>query len=963
MTATMHFKFDAHQEYQLHAVEAIVNLFRGQTPVSAGFTLQSGPSSMLAAVPNRLDLDEESLLQNLQEVQARAGIQPDMELKFLEETVQTPGGDELVRYANFSVEMETGTGKTYVYLRTVHELFKCYGWRKFIVVVPSVAVREGVLKTLQVTEEHLRALYNNPVYRYYTYDSANISQVRQFALSDAIEVMVMTIDSFNKAANVIRQMTDRLQGETPIHLVQAARPILILDEPQNMESEKSIAALAALHPLLALRYSATHRNPYNIVYRLTPADAYRQGLVKKIEVDSVVKEDDANQPYLCLQSIDTKKKTVTARLRVHKLQKSGVVKEASVTVKPGDSLVAKTSRDDYAGWEIDEINPGGQFVRFANNVELAVGCEIGADKLDIFATQIRHTIEEHFRKQARLRERGIKVLSLFFIDRVNNYAGTPDPANPADTAGCIRRLFNDAFNELKPQYPEWRDVDPADVQAAYFAAKRRRSGELELLDSKTGESADDVAAYDLIMRDKEALLSFPSPDDDEETRRKKQVAFIFSHSALREGWDNPNVCQICTLNQTVSVTKKRQEVGRGVRLCVDQAGDRIHEESVNVLTVVANESYRSYVETYQSEIAEEFRTEIEARYGKPIADLSPEERRKIEEEYGEGILPPPPREKGRSRAHLLKARVLSNEFKELWERIKHRTRYTVRIDTEALLAGAVPAIDKADVKPPRVTITKATVKVDDEGIFDALQMSAAKTAVDLAGRFPLPNLVDMMANLMEQTTPPVRLTRRTLLEVFRRCKSRTLAVKNPHEWAAAAVRVLKEKLADHLVNGIQYEKDGTWYDMSQILDEEEIDLFAKHIVEPDADNGKAIYDLIPCDSGVEVQFVRDLEARADVKLYVKLPSWFRVATPVGEYQPDWAIVMEAPEADGKPVLYLVSETKSAGDTDDVRLDHLRPSERRKILCGAAHFGSKQLKKKGALEGVDYKVVAIASKLP
>ncbi len=951
----MRFKFDANQEYQVQAVDAVKDLFTGQPRIAFDLKLELGRGSALAAVPNRLDLDEETLVANLRGVQERHGVRPDETLRYLEETIEKPGGNAVVRFPNFSVEMETGTGKTYVYLRTVHELFKCYGWRKFIVVVPSVAIREGVLKSLAVTRDHFGILYDNVVCRHYTYDSANLTQVRQFALSDAIEIMVMTIDSFNKAANVIRQTTDRLQGETPIHLVQAARPILILDEPQNMESEKSIAALAALDPLFALRYSATHRNPYNIVYRLTPAEAYRQGLVKKIEVDSVVKENDANQPFIRLDEIvpAPSARAIKAKLRVHKLQRSGQVKETAVTVKPGESLTAKTSRGEYDGYEIDEINPGTGSIRFANNRELRIGQEIGADKDAIFATQIRHAIEEHFRKQERLRERGVKVLSLFFIDRVDNYAGD-EP--------ILRRLFDQAFNELKGRHPAWRDLEPASVQAAYFAAKRRKGGGVELLDSKSGESADDAAAYDLIMRDKEALLSFPAPDDDEETRKKKQVAFLFSHSALREGWDNPNVFQICTLNQTASTAKKRQEVGRGVRLCVDQAGDRLHDDQINVLTVVANESYRKYVETYQSEIADEYRAEIEARYGKPIGELTEADRLRIAEEYGEGILPPAPREKGRSKARLRKARALSPEFQALWERIKHKTRYHVRIDTAKLLDDVVPAIDRETIRPPRVTITKASVHVDEEGVFDALQMSAAKTAVDLAGRYPLPNIIEMMTNLMEQTSPPVRLTRRTLLQVFDRCRSRDAAVKNPHDWAATAVRILKDKLADHLVSGIQYEKDGTWFEMSQILEQEEIELFSKHIVTADESKDKTLYDLVPCDSTVESTFARDLEARDDVKLYLKLPPWFKVPTPVGEYNPDWAIVMDGSEQDGQPVLYLVTETKSAKEGQPVRFDKLRPDERRKIECGAAHFGSKQLRKRGALDDVDYKVVANAGDL-
>lgn len=941
----MEFKFDANQDFQIRAIEAVADLFNGQPRLPSVMRFMPG-TTHLAAVANDLDLRDSDLLANLREIQRRNRIAADDGLRHIEQTIDTGSGPKTARFPNFSVEMETGTGKTYVYLRTLLELHKRCGLRKFIVVVPSVAVREGVLKTLRVTEAHLRKLYANPVYRYYAYDSASLAQIRQFALSDAVEVMLMTLDSFNKAANVIRQSTDRLQGETPIHLVQAARPVLILDEPQNMESEKSVAALAALDPLLALRYSATHRNPYNVVYRLTPFDAYRQGLVKKIEVDSVVKENDENRPYIRIDYIRAEKSRITARIAIHKLTVTGAVQEKMVVVKPGDSLEERSGRSEYKGFEVDEINPGGGFVRFANNIEMQKGEEAGADKEAVFEAQIRHTIEEHFKKQARLKASDIKVLSLFFIDRVANYA---------EEDGIIRRLFDKHFNELKRAYPDWKGVDARSARAAYFAQKRRKGGGVEILDSVSGETREDEAAYDLIMKDKETLLSFPDAADDPPTRAKKQVRFIFSHSALREGWDNPNVFQICTLNQTASPMKKRQEVGRGVRLAVDQDGNRVRDDQVNILTVVANESYRRYVETLQSEIASEYITEIEARYGKPIGDLTGEERRKIEEEYGEGILPPPPRRAGAPPARLRKRWRLMPEFKELWERIKHKTRYSVRIDTEGLLREAVAAIDRAAVAPPRVTVTKSQVKVGDEDIFEALQVSAARTAVDLSGRYPLPNLVDVMSDLMEHTTPPVRLTRRTLLEVFKRVHNRKAAIDNPHEFATVAAAILKEKLADHLINGIRHEKLNEWYEMQRILDEQVIELFNKYVVKDEKE--KSVYDLIPCDSEVERQFAKDLEGRDDVKLYLKLPTWFVVPTPVGDYRPDWAIVLEGPEEDGRPILYFVAETKGSSREGD-----LRPDERRKIQCGAAHFGSKQKNQAGALEGVEYKVVTEARKL-
>ena len=902
----MQFKFDPNQDYQIRAIEAVANLLEGQPRVEVDLTFARGAG--FAAVANRLDLDDEVLLKNLHIVQEQSGIPPDGALACIEETVETAAGSQDVRFPNFSVEMETGTGKTYVYLRTALELFRRYGLRKFIIVVPSVAIREGVLKTLRVTQAHLREFYGNTPYRYYVYDSDNLSQVRQFALSDGVELMVMTIDSFNKATNVIRQTTDRLQGETPIHLVQATRPVLILDEPQNMESELRVRALSALDPLFALRYSATHRNPYNVVYRLTPFEAYRQGLVKRIEVASVV-EEDANQVFLRLDGIKTEKRTITARIALRKLMRDGTVKEQVVTVRPGDSLEEKAERTEYAGFEVDEINPGGGFVRFANNLELKIGESQGADKEAIFEAQIRYTLEEHFRKQAKLKEAGIKVLSLFFIDRVDNYAHED---------GIIRRQFVKAFDEIKAKHADWENTDPEQVQAAYFAQRRRKGGAVDVLDSVSGKTKEDEAAYDLIMKDKERLLSFEEP-----------VAFIFSHSALREGWDNPNVFQICTLNQTASEVKKRQEVGRGVRLAVDQTGDRVRDERINVLTVVANESYERYVERLQSE---------------------------IEEEYGqEGLPPRPANARARSVARLRKQYTLKPEFKELWERIKHKTRFAVKIDTERLLRDVVPEVNKAEIRPPRVTITKAQVHVAGEGVFKPLRMTADRTALYLTGRHPLPNLVEIMGNLMQHTTPPMRLTRGTLLQVFNRVQNKEAAMENPQEFASVAVRVIKDKLAEHLVNGIQYEKVNEWYEMTQF--EAEIASWMDYLI-PAA---HSVYDHVVVDTqaedprqSIEGKFVEELERRDDVKLYLKLPSWFTVDTPVGPYNPDWAIVMEDRDEfgqpTGEPLLYLVRETKGPNWKID-----LRPEERRKIECGEKHF-------RGAL-GVDYKVVAKASELP
>ena len=903
----MKFRFNATQEYQLAAIEAVCSLLEGQAYVRSELIIPD--NGAFSAIANRLDLSEDTLLKNLHTVQEDAGIEADDGLKLITGMLLDEDPDDRVseaQFPNFSVEMETGTGKTYVYLRTSMEMFRRFGLRKFIIVVPSVAVREGVYKALQVTEAHLNALYDNPPYRYYVYDAANLSQVRQFALSDGLEIMVMTIDAFARAENVIRQSTDRLQGERPLSLIQASRPVLILDEPQNMESENRIAALASLHPLFALRYSATHRNPYNLIYRLTPYDAYRQGLVKRIEVASVIEEDNQNQPFLRLDEIKIQSKKPAARLGIHKLMKSGAIKETVLTIKGDDDLEKKTGRVDYQGYVVEEISYGGKFVRFANNVELRIGEAVGVEKVAIFEAQVRYTIEEHFRKQARFRDQGIKVLSLFFIDRVNNYVAED---------GVIRELFDGAFNELKASYPEWRDGNPKDVRSAYFATKATRGGAVEYLDT-TGKSKADEEAFSLIMQRKEDLLSFEEP-----------VSFIFSHSALREGWDNPNVFQICTMREVGSDTERRQQVGRGVRLPVNQEGERIQDERINVLTVVASETYERFVAELQSE--------IEAEYGK------------------DGTPPPPPDARKKTTLRLRKAHTLKPEFKELWNRIRYKTRYAVTIDSHRLVEDVLPGLDGAAIRKPRVSISKAEVIANDKDTFEALTQSGARTAIDLAGRYPLPNLVEIMENLMENTSPPMRVSRRTLLEIFRRTGNRAAALDNPHEFATVAIGIVKSKLADQLVEGIRYEKLDKWYEMT--LFDSEIETWADYIVPSTERNGAGgthIYDGVPFDSEtIEKPFIEALERRKDVKLYVKLPSWFTVATPIGAYNPDWAIVMKNP--DGSDLLYLIRETKGTLD-----LDALRPDEKRKILCGRKHFrDTLEMGQRG------YRVVTETSQLP
>jgi type III restriction enzyme len=460
--------------------------------------------------------------------------------------------------------------------------------------------------------------------------------------------------------------------------------------------------------------------------------------------------------------------------------------------------------------------------------------------------------------------------------------------------------------DLRSGFPDWKDVAPAVAQAAYFASRKTKEGQVVYEDSKTGESEKDRDAYDLIMKDKERLLSFDEP-----------VSFIFSHSALREGWDNPNVFQICTLNQTASEVKKRQEIGRGVRLAVNQDADRVRDKHVNVLTVIANESYEHYVSQYQTE---------------------------IETEFGRAGLPPrPANARQRDVAHLRKEYLLKPEFKQLWERIKHKTRYAVHIDTPGLITGVLEELNRAEIRPPHVEIRKAKVETEGEA-FIAVQVAERGTPYTPEAQ-PFPNLTEVLSALLEHTSPPVRLTRLTLLEIFKKSipKIQVAALKNPFEFATVAARIIKNKLADQLVNGIQYEKINQWYEMTQF---EDIPGWSDNLVPAE----HSIYDRVVYESEIEKAFVEGLEHRENVKLYVKLPGWFTVPTPVGDYNPDWAIVMEPRDEFGNPtgeeLLYLVRETK---DTTD--LEELRSDETRKIHCGERHF-------QDAL-GVDYRVVTNA----
>jgi type III restriction enzyme len=859
----MKFRFDPDLEFQTKAIQAVLRLFEGAARQETGFTL----ISQNGVVANRLHLDDDALLDNLHAVQT----DPD-----LHNGAPLPISPELGS-RDFSIEMETGTGKTYVYVRTALELNRAYGFRKFIVVVPSVAIREGVLKTLRITRDHFVGLYDNLPYRFYQYDSGNLARVRQFAASNDVEIMVMTLDSFNKDTNIFNRPMDRMMGLKPLELVQAARPILILDEPQNMESDIARQALASLNPLFKLRYSASHRQLYNLIYRLTPVDAYNLRLVKQIEVASVVQDHDANRAYIQCLSVDAKKTLVSARLKLYVRQRSGPVPKVR-TVRAGDDLYEITGLDAYEGFVVEELDAGYGEVCFTNGVVVTAGQELGPDHRVIAQVQIGHTIEEHMRKAHRLRRKGIKVLSLFFIDQVANYT---------DPEGYIRRTFEAEFDRLKRAHAPWarayRDVDVADVQGSYFSEYKTES-----------YMASDADAYDLIMRDKERLLSLDEP-----------VEFIFSHSALREGWDNPNIFQICTLNRTISTIRKRQEVGRGMRLAVDQRGERIFDEQVNRLTVVANESYREYVDTLQKEY---------------IAEV------------GTGQEPPQPRNaRQRRTVRLKKGYELNPQFRELWQRIARRTRYRVRLDVDALVEACAEAVAPTAIEPIKIRTERARVDhIRDRGTFVTTLLGQGAVALDIAHQIP-----PVSALLADET----HLTRRTVRRILREAGNLNQVYNNPAEYIQRAAEAINRALRRFLVEGVQYLEvenaadGGHRYEMSLFED------MTGYETEDGSPPGllpieKSIYDHVIYDSKIERDFAQALEAMDEVKLFVKLPDWFTVPTPIGDYNPDWAIVFHVQDEFGetRAKLYLVRETKGTTDPEG-----RRGTENMKIECAHRHF--------------------------
>ncbi len=966
----MKLHFEPNLDFQLQAIDAVCDLFRGQEICRTDFTVtrEAGPQERLGfdqtdlGIGNRLTLLDDEILENLHAIQLRNGLPP---------TDHLDTGD-------FTVEMETGTGKTYVYSRTIFELNKRYGFTKFVIVVPSIAIKEGVYKSLQITEEHFKALYSGAPFDYFLYDSAKLGQVRNFATSPQIQIMVVTVGAINKRdVNNLYKDSEKTGGEKPIDLIKATNPILIVDEPQSVDGGlrgQGRKALAAMNPLCTLRYSATHVDQYHMVYRLDAVDAYERKLVKQIEVAAATVENAHNNPYIRLISTRNRRNTISATVELDLQTKSGVRRQ-ELEVYGGDDLEQITERIVYRDCRIGEIRveQGNEFVEFQSpggEEFLCPGETSGdVDTLDLQRQMIRRTIEEHLDKEQRLRPKGIKVLSLFFIDAVDRYRQYDEDGN--SVKGVYAKMFEQEYRRLA-KFPKYRtlfaevDLDKAadDVHNGYFSIDRK-GGWTDTAENNQTNRDSAERAYNLIMREKEQLLSLDTP-----------LKFIFSHSALREGWDNPNVFQICALRDIRTEQERRQTIGRGLRLCVNQDGERLRGFDINTLTVVAMESYEEFAENLQHEIEQDTGIRFgivtphqfaaipvigdtgetgvlgfdasktlweqlrDDRYIDAAGRIQDSLRKALKEETF--VVPESYAAQQAEIARILRklagrleikdaderrsvrtrqAVLQSAEFKALWDRIKYKTTYRVVFDNEHLIKQCIEALQKApDIPRTRLQWRTADIAIGQAGV-EATETSGAATVTLNEAEIELP---DVLTELQDRT----QLTRRSIHRVL--CESGRLEdfKRNPQQFIDLADQVINRCKRKVLVDGIKYERLGDdHYYAQELFQNEELTGYLKNMLNAT----KSVYDKVVYESGVEAQFADDLEKNTAVKVYAKLPGWFEVPTPLGGYNPDWAVLIDTDEGER---LYFVVETKGSRFADD-----LRDVESGKIECGKAHFNA------------------------
>lgn len=983
--STIRLHFEPNLEYQHRAIEAVCGLFEGTESGNQAFSvslpvaLKQGEQKLgleLSVHKNSTTLSGNELLRNLQAIQERNGIEMSGEVK-------ADGW-------HFTVEMETGTGKTYVYLRTIYELNKRYGFSKFVIVVPSIAIKEGVDKSISIMREHFRTLYDGVEMNSFTYDSSRLQEVRNFGNSDKLQIMICTIQSITdigkeaeeefqdtakrrggrRAKRVMYTVSEKTDDRKPIEFIRECHPIVIIDEPQNIGTKGEEKGIACLHPLCTLRYSATHKNLFHPVYALNAVDASAQKLVKGIEVASIQSDITHVEPYMKLVSTSPKKGG-SATLEVLCKTASGDYGREQVEVQPGTLLGMCTHCPGvYDNVVVQEVHEDYVVCSHLES-PLFVGQSTGGmDEEQITRAMIRATIEEHMKKEVKLRPKGIKVLSLFFIDQVSDYRQYDAARNRKP--GPLVRIFEEEYEKVMrmPQYRSlYEGMPPAasEVHDGYFSIDKGKKGQEDIWTDTEDNAEGKVAAqraYNLIMRDKEELLSLD-----------KSLKFIFSHSALREGWDNPNVFQVCVLRDMNSIVSRRQALGRGLRLCVNQEGVRVRESGVNTLTVIAREDFKSYAEQLQEEyeadgvrfglitkarlgvleytddeggtqrlgqelaalvLADLQRKKLITKEGKPTEELKkqldaggyevPETCRcaRLEilarlRQLTRSIEIKNARERQPVRSRYEKMR-LDKDFLELWNRIRKKTTYRVQFDTDELISCVIKELDMelSKIKAPLIQKT-VTVAVMDENGIQAGECRTTSTVMDTSN---VP-VGDILTSLEAAT----HLTRKTLSRIL--CGIRYLqAIRfNGPLFEKTVQRVILAELKKLMVKGVSYKPvtiGEREYNAQELFKDTEgyLDRMIKV-------GDKCVMDHVIWDSEIERQFAIDAEACEQVKMYVKLPSSFRIHTPLGPYNPDWALVLEV---EGKNHLYFVVETKG---TD--MMGELRDRERGKISCAEQHF--------------------------
>lgn len=972
------------QQFQSDAVKSITDIFDGASIKNSEFTIDisqdKGENDQLdignqevnyaIGLANKLNLTDDDLFENVRKVQEYNNIKM---------------SDDL-HQRNFSIEMETGTGKTYVYTKTILELNKLYGFRKYIIVVPSIAIKEGVLKSLEITESHFREHYDNVIYNYFLYDSSDLNKVQTFATSTNIEIMIINIDAFRKSfddpekdnkANIIHRAHDKLSGNRPIDLIASTNPIVIIDEPQSVDNTKNAKkALKTLNALFTLRYSATHKEPYNIMYRLTPVDAYHQNLVKKIEVSSVINSNVYTQDYIKLVSVNDNN-GFTAKIEINYKKVNGEIEQRVVSVSKGDDIHEKSNELDYykdKGYFVTDISTevDNEYIEFLNGIKIKLGEAINESSPQLLKrAQIRETIDRHLQKELYYINQGIKVISLFFLDEVNNYRVYNDDGTTS--LGKYAKWFEEEFQYLTENkykhlvktFPEM-NYHPSEVHDGYFAKDNKGN----LKNSKNGDSNDDESAYQLIMQNKERLLSLEEP-----------IRFIFSHSALKEGWDNPNVFQVCTLIESKDTITKRQKVGRGLRLCVDQTGKRVEDMKYNSLCVIANESYFDFASSLQKEfeaegyefgvvkdisftglayssetlnelnqndsikiykyLIEEGYVAIVNRNNKDIAKATEKFYSSIDNgsfkvpvEYHEFTDKIANQIESLSREveiHDANEKIqvkrnkevyLSETFSDLWNRIKQKTLYKVNLNSDEIIRAAIYDINHMpEIKANIILKAHAKLTVAAKGV-EVNEDSFAK-AMDIHD-FETMHVPDLVRRLQDNTG----LLRKTLVSILKETKRQADFFINPEQYIKQVSQIINSVKQAKIKDGLEYYKLNDYYIQEDIFDDNEIFGYKnKNII--DISGRKNVFDHVIFDSIIEKQFAEDAERDEDVLLYAKLPSKFLIDTPFGKYNPDWVVVMRK---DNEDKLYFVAETKGSIDKNS-----LRQSEKNKIDCGIKHF--------------------------